>query len=151
MNKSLILFLLLVMVSCYKQRPSNEHYCLFFENSSDNAIYVADQDAPSMAGRISYPFHRPEEFCKVAPGSINEKTIPLVYNLTYEDLFKSYEVYHVYVFPEFYDYPVRWEEHKLVRYDLTLKDLVSLDFHLYYPPNEKMKEVEMDPAYKYFH
>ena len=46
-----------------------------------------------------------------------------------------------------------WEEIRdnymiLKRYDLSLEDLQKLDFTLYYPPTEAMKDIKMYPPYE---
>jgi hypothetical protein len=44
------------------------------------------------------------------------------------------------------DFMIR-ESMALQRYDLTLEDLNSLNWTIFYPPNERMKDVKMYPPY----
>ncbi len=103
----------------------------------------------------------PKKSCEVAPGSINYETCGIAgcgVAYSYECVFvrakTPSERCLVYVVP----FPSTIElgidkplyNFKLVCYELTFEDLVSLDFHLYYPPNEKMKNVKMDPPYESF-
>ena len=48
---------------------------------------------------------------------------------------------------------IEWKEIRdnymiLKRYDLSLEDLQKLDFTLYYPPTEEMKDIKMYPPYE---
>ena len=48
---------------------------------------------------------------------------------------------------------IEWKEIRdnymiLKRYDLSLEDLQKLDFTLYYPPTEAMKDIKMYPPYE---
>ncbi len=149
-----------ICVSCSKV-DQGEHAYLVFENNSPDTVYVDGGilnvelgDYWSQCTSIGLPKDR----CEVAPGSINYETA-LIYSsgmtYSYEYVFsraKTAERCLVYVVPFYsteelgkplYDY-------KFVCYELTYEDLVLLDFHLYYPPNEKMKDVKMDPPYETF-
>lgn len=76
---------------------------------------------------------------------------PFVKKETFERLLESAEdYYYIYVLPNDYDGVSYHSDVKIVSYDLTLEDLESLDFHLYYPPNERMSGVKMDPPYETF-
>ena len=157
MKKRLLLFVVFVSLclSC-DRRPQDEHYYLVFENNSSYTVYVADhywiwQDqADQVDLERSQPFHLPVEFHEIPAFSVNDYTIPLTYWLTYEYMFTKTNQYLVYVFPKMYDDAISWEEKKLVKYILTLDDLKSLNFHLSYPPDERMKGIEMVPAYSSF-
>ena len=164
MKIHLLIATLLVSVcfSCKKILPG-EHASLAFENNSTETVYVVGgilnkglDDYSSNAVSIGLP----KEKCEVAPNSINYDTAPIHGSgvaYSYENVFskaKTADRCLVYVVPFYstenigghkplYDY-------KLVCYELTLDDLVLLDYHLYYPPNEKMQNVKMDPPYESF-
>lgn len=157
------LFILLpIVISCNKTYP-NEHTALAFENNSLNTVYVSNcivnetlQDYNSKQAYIGLPKVK----CEVAPNSINYDTAPIYGSgvfYSYENIFSRTKVAErclVYVVPfysteELGTYEPLYD-FKLVCYELTFEDLVSLDFHLYYPPNEKMKNVKMDPPFSSF-
>jgi hypothetical protein len=45
-------------------------------------------------------------------------------------------------------YEVRDGYKVLKRYDLSLQDVYDLNYEIYYPPNEKMKNIKMYPPYE---
>ncbi|MDL2224545.1 hypothetical protein LJB92_04445 [Bacteroidales bacterium OttesenSCG-928-M06] len=50
-----------------------------------------------------------------------------------------------------YDWSIIRNEYKiLVRYDLSHSDLRYLEWEIYYPPTEKMKDIKMFPPYESF-
>lgn len=149
MKKSLLFIILSGFVACYRI-PPGEHGWLMFENNSDNTVYVTEHVAKNMDALKSIPFSGSKKSHTVNPHEINNEAIPLGYNLTYESYVNYYGRVLIFVFPEYYDYSVSWERHKIVSYELSLEDFVSLDFHLYYPPNEKMKNIKMDPPFETF-
>lgn len=160
-NLFLVLAVQLTCVLCSKVGPG-EHGNLAFENNSLNTIYVASLFPENLEGQAPLPrrFNVSEKYCGIAPGEINYETLSLYSSglcYSYEDVLlksKSYDRILVYVVP-FYPpedsyLPKPLFDYKLVCYELTYDDLVFLDFHLYYPPNEKMKNVKMDPPYESF-
>ncbi len=164
MNKRILIIAVLVSVclSCNKILPG-EHATLAFENNSSDTIYVVggilNQGVDDYNSK-KISIGRPKENCEVAPNSINYDTAPIYGSgvaYSYENVFsktKTAERCLVYVVPFYsteniggnkplYDY-------KLVCYELTFDDLVSLDYHLCYPPDEKMQHIKMDPPYETF-
>ena len=146
----IFLMMLVAMASCNK-RHADDHYYLIVENASEDTVYLADKiwmggGGEPIKGIVS---SRPKESCMVVPG-INDCILPLREWLTYEYMFTKTTTYTVFVFPEYYNSKIEYNEYKMVRYDLTLKDLQTLDFHLYYPPNDKMSGIKMDPPYSSF-
>lgn len=145
-----------IFSSCVKQ-PHDGHLYLSFTNTSNNIVYVTDyywiwSDIMNDPGfRIDHPFHLSEEAHSVVSKTTRKLNI-IAYYLTYEKIFTYTDKYTVYVFSRYLDPGdnKNFKECILVRYELTLEDLVSLDFHLYYPPNEKMKYVKMNPPYETF-
>ena len=163
MKKVLLIIpvLVFVCISCDKILPG-EHATLAFENNGSDTVYVnggflnvglADFSPKNISIGLG------AKYCEVAPNTINNKTAPIYGSgvaYSYEYVFsrtKTAERCLVYVVP-FYSTKNIGEkplyDYKLVCYELTFDDLVSLDFHLYYPPNEKMKYVKMDPPYETF-
>lgn len=137
--------------------PDGEHNTLSFENNSKDVIYVNHMiwiwGGAEPSPRTQFVFGRSIELCEVAPGTINYNTC--LHSFSYEYAFTTTNHCIVYVVP-FYadsnnipDKPLY--DYKLVSYDLTLEDLISLDFHLSFPPDERMKKIKMDPSYDYFH
>lgn len=147
MKRYLLLILLVVCVSCDVafNVPQDEHCYLSCENNSNNTVYLSlfFPDPP----KEHCPFSLPEKCCAVAPRTINDCIIPLSRGDTYENIFRKYSTIVVYVFPFYTEKSILLDDNKLVSYILTLEDLVSLNFHLSYPPNKDMKDVRMDPAY----
>ena len=155
----LVLFIQIFCISCSKVRPG-EHGYLIFENNSSDTIYVENTfSIPDIDILLS---ETPED-CGIAPGEINYNTLPICssgmcYSYEYVLGKKRDRSIFVYVVPF---YPCReyheGEElipiydYRLICYELTFDDLVSLNFHLYYPPNEMMKNIKMEPPYSYFH
>ena len=138
-----------------------EHATLVFENNIMETIYVVGEILNE--GIYDYNTKQmsiglPKEACEIAPNSINYHTAPihgsgLAYS--YEEVFskmKNAKKCLIYVVPFYSTEDVNKPlfDYKLVCYELTFDDLVSLDFHLYFPPNEKMKNVKMDPPYESF-
>lgn len=162
-NNTLKLFVLLsIVISCNKTLPG-EHTSLAFENNSSNTVYVSKgilnkglDDYGSKQVHIGLPKVK----CEVAPNSINYDTAPIYgsgVSYSYENIFSRTKVAErclVYVVPFYSTETLGTYEplydFKLVCYELTFNDLVSLNFHLYYPPNEKMKHIKMDPPYSSF-
>ena len=157
-----LVFVLIIFVSCNKILPG-EHTSLSFENNSSEFVYVSscllNEELSSYHGNtISLGY--PRESCEVPPSSINHNAAPIYgpgVAYSYEYVFsrnKSAEKCLVYVAPFYSSKEIGSQEplynYKLVCYELTFEDLVSLDFHLYYPPNEKMKNVKMEPPYESF-
>lgn len=162
MNKDLLLSVLFICISCNKILPG-EHATLAFENNDSETVYVCGgilnagvEDYSSTITSIGLP----KEKCEVAPNSVNYHTSPIYASgvaYSYEYVFsrtKSADRCLVYVVPFYSTEEINGNkslyDYKLVCYELTFEDLLSLDFHLYYPPNEKMKNVKMDPLYETF-
>ena len=151
-----------ICISCNKILPG-EHATLAFENNSSDTIYV--DGGILNKGIDNYSSNTisigiPKDNCEVAPNSINYNTAPIYSSgvaYSYENVFsktKTAEKCLVYVVP-FYSTENIGDskplyEYKLVCYELALEDLITLDYHLYYPPNEKMQHIKMDPPYDYF-
>lgn len=162
MKKSILTIATLVSIciSCNKILPG-EHSTLAFENNSSDTIYVVGgilnkgiDDYSSKKVSIGLP----KKYCEVAPKSINYHTAPIHASgvaYSYENVFtktKNAKKCLVYVVP-FYSTENIAEgkplyDYKLVCFELSLEDLISLDYHLYYPPNEKMRYVKMYPPYE---
>lgn len=150
-----ILGLVLCVAAC-SFRPKGEHWIIYFENNSQDTVLVFDycwrwsKLMPEPDIRSSRGFGVPKENRLVIPETIKGLYLLDDPDETYEQLFTVTDSFIFYILPENYD---GWQYHcdaKIVSYDLTLEDLVSLDFHLYYPPNEKMSGVKMDPPYETF-
>ena len=164
MHKYLLIVSILVFfcTSCFKNMPG-EHGTLAFENNSSDTVYViggilntalADYRTKQRTCACD------RKMCEVAPYSINYEIAPIYGSgvaYSYENVFFKTKVAErclVYVVP-FYSIDDKEEnkslyDYKMVCYELTYEDLQSLGFHLYYPPNEKMKDVKMDPPYETF-
>lgn len=159
-NRSLVLLLICCCSSCYHIREG-EHAEFTFENNSQDTVYVDNWiwiwDSPDMGVRSEYVFHVRKESCGVPPGTIKSVCV-LAFNnrvTSYEYAFTKTKKCIVYAVP-FYERPTNLPkkplyDYKMVSYELTLDDLIALDFHLAYPPDERMKNVKMDPAYETFH
>lgn len=157
-----LLMLAIAFNSCNKILPG-EHGYLVFENTGPDKVYVdggiLDETIVSYRDNCN-TIGWPKDICEVAPYSINYNTCPIYASgvaYSYEYVFsrtKSAKTCLVYVVPFYSTEEIGENEplynHKLVCYELTYEDLVLLDFHLYYPPNEKMKNVKMDPPYETF-
>lgn len=158
----LIVSVVFICISCNKNLPG-EHATLAFENNSSEIVYVSGgilnvglDDYRSSSISIGLP----KEKCEVAPNTINYDTAPIHGSgvaYSYEYVFSranTAERCIVYVVPFYSTEEINGNkslyDYKLVCYELTFEDLLSLDFHLYYPPNEKMKNVKMDPLYESF-
>lgn len=149
--KSFYLFFIVLAccaISCdvYRPIPEGKHDAISFENNSADSIYIADFP------REYYPFSQPEEDCVVPPGT-SKYNVDSVAGYSYEELFAQEGdgyYYTVYVIPHYYKDDNSWKYDILVRYYLTLEDLISLNFHLSYPPTRYMKNVKMFPAYEIF-
>ena len=151
-----IILLVLCSLSCasdiYRPIPEGEHASLSFENNSTITIYIADRyfNGPYSKHRNEYyPFQLSERHCRVDPGT-TKNDVDSVAGYSYEELFTRINYYTIYVLPRYYDNDNSWMSDLLVQYDLTLEDLYSLDFHLAYPPDERMKSVKMEPSYEFF-
>ena len=162
MRKIILINNLLVLfcISCNKILPG-EHAKLALENNSSETVYVSG--AYLDVGLFDYQSKKssigvPKESCEVAPHSINYHVADIYGSgvaYSYEYVFsrtKTAEKCLVFVAPYYSTVEIgeylSLFDYKLVCYELTYKDLVSLDFHLYFPPNEKMKNVKMDPPYE---
>ena len=145
-----------ICLSCNK-RPANEHYYLSFKNTSSDTVYITnhywlyDNDRPVPGFSRVHPFRLGPDDHAVPPGATKKEVDRLQYWLTYEYIFTKTDVFKVYVLPV---YVAPGEDDgtwiPLVRYDLSLDDMVSLNYYLSYPPDERMKGVKMDPSYESF-
>ena len=149
MNRRTLIILLAAcgFVSCdvLLHNPSDKHYCYSCENTSDNTVYLSCFWPNT---ERHYPYGFPEEFHAVAPGTTNNNLEPWPLR-SLEDMFEDTTLWF-YVFPSYVHEAVYLDEFKLVVYKLTLDDLIALDFKLSYPPDERMKNMEMDPPYSSF-
>lgn len=156
-NRFFVLAFVVIFISCSKVGPG-EHGHLAFENNSSDTVYVENFFDDGHV-YMDYHFGVSEEYCGIAPGSVNYETLSIYSSgmcYSYEYVFskkKTYDKIYVFVVP-FYPKescpPKPLFSYRLVCYELTYEDLLSLDFHLYYPPNEKMKNVKMEPPYETF-
>ena len=165
MKKYILPLLLFLVLSCDK-RPRNEHYYIYFKNTSNEVVYVGDwywiwEQKPNYTDSIYHPMSPPEEFRAVAPNTTSSRALELRYWLTYEYIFTRTDKYYVYVFTEYFhaadhqdlsldDLISLRNELTLVHYELSLDDLVALDFKLSYPPDERMSNITMEPPYESF-
>ena len=159
MKTHILFFFTLVLFCCgsCSQVGPGEHGFLAFENNSSNTIYVRLASISEIRSPSLFVMGSPKESCGIAPGSTKEVLTPGSSGVpySYEDvLSKPGSKKYVIVVP-FYpdkDHPITQPlyYYKLVCYELTLEDLQALDFHLYYPPNETMANIPMDPPYKTF-
>lgn len=149
--KRIFFFILLawICVSCdIMFTPANEHLDLACENNSNKTVYLAMYiNPPSYRHR---PFAFPEEHCAVEPGTTNYRISILRSGDSLEQRYKANEFLCFYVFPSYTHEAVYLDEFKLVSYKLSLDDMIALDFKLSYPPDERMKDMEMDPPYTTF-
>ena len=153
----LVITLVLLYVSCSKVGPG-EHAYLAFENNGLDTVYVESYFPEDSLFPLPHRFSESKDGCGIAPGTINYKTLAICgcgLCYSYEFVFSKTKtsdrvfVYVVPFYPEEGNYPPRpLYDYKLVCYELTFEDLVSLDYHLYYPPNEKMKNIKMEPPYE---
>ncbi len=150
MKKNILFIVLLeyAFVSCdiLLHKDPNEHYYFACTNTSDNTIYI-DTFGPDVS--IHYLFGYPIEFHRVDSRTTNNSLCPGGW-LSYESYLKEYNVICVYVFPSYTDEAVVLNDFKLVCYKLTLDDFIALDFRLSYPPDERMKNMQMSPPYEIF-
>ena len=149
MRRLLIFIVLISAVSCdvIFHRDPNGHYYFACTNTSDNTVYI-DEFSPDVS--IHYLFGYPEEFHRVDPGITNNRLCPSG-RRTYESYLRDKDILYIYVFPSYTDEAVVLDDFKLVCYKLTLDDFIALDFRLSYPPDERMKDMEMDPPYNSFY
>ena len=163
MKKYILPLLLFLVLSCDK-RPRNEHYFIYFTNTSSDVIYVGNWywiwgDKPDYLDSIYHPCNPPEEKLAVAPNTTNNSALALRYWLTYEYMFKHTDTFTVYVFTDYFsasqhqdlsldDLILLRNELTLACYKLSLNDLVTLDYQLSYPPDERMRNITMEPPYE---
>lgn len=156
MQKCILTIAILVSacISCSRIRPG-EHATLAFENNSSDTIYVVcvPNDGVYDPSPRVVPTHFSKQSCEVAPNSINNDVAPLHFSgvaYSYEHYFSNTKNAKLFV----YIVPIYSRDNQydntLVCYELTREDLISLDYHLYFPPNEKMRHIKMDPPYETF-
>ena len=148
---------------CCNPIPDTEHTHLSFENNSDYDIALEREygheggDPYYSQSDGSYPFSdygsNGAAHC-VDSKTTNYNVMPLR-RYSFERLFNNIDSYIVYVFPKRYTREEweaigkpKWDDVKLVSYELTLNNLIELDSHLSFPPDERMKKVKMDPEYE---
>jgi hypothetical protein len=143
----LCFFVFFCIISCEKC----EYPLIKFENSSEKPIY------------ITYDVYYPDTLSVRLGISLGKdfKVEPNSYNTTafnaapkgWETLFKriSSDTLMIYVFDAVKtDDPndhTPMKDRILRRYDLSIEDLQRMDWILYYPPTEAMKDIKMWPPY----
>lgn len=153
MRRSIIFFICVVVLcpSCYEPGDIG----LFLRNESGNELscFVADE----INSGFSYPDTllpaNPNHFCIV--DSIMDSGLIFDRKLNWESIL-SYTrsgVLSIYIFKQEDVDNLGWKylsEHNgyLVRYDLRLDDLSSLNDILYYPPVASMRDIHMFPPYE---
>lgn len=163
MKKLFLLFFSVFLVLACDKRDPKEHWVIYFTNNSDDTVMVFNyywstysdntyEDPKKSDHRLRGPRNR----YQVAPQMtrtdlfILREASPFIKKETFERLFERIECYYIYVLPNDYDGVSYHSDARIVCYGLTLDDLINLDFHLYYPPDEKMRGIYMDPPYETF-
>lgn len=77
------------------------------------------------------------------------------YSLSFEELFSDLpqDTLSMYFFSQDTLDKYSWEEIQagykvLIRYDISLQDLIRLDYTISYPPDERMRSIKMYPSYE---
>ena len=154
------LLISLAFISCQIDRPGNHYHVPFINNSKDTIyiLWMAKNDhyqSPHFHDTLLHswdynPLWSPEEY-KSAPGE--ENTSAMSSDTPWEGIFHyQLDTLLIFVFNADALETFEWDficENYLVeqRYDLSLEDLQSLDFKLYFPPTEAMKHIHMWPPY----
>ncbi len=147
MRRIIILAACFICVGCdVKFRHKGEHFFYWVNNYSEHDVWVAEGDYyyQSWSGIWSN-----KELYQV------EKNSRKKYFLYLEKSFESYFGYNTFYTIYFYrgsaldsgEYGWPKDGECIARYHLTLDDLISLNWTLSYPPDERMQCVSMSPPY----
>ena len=141
----------------------DQDYPMYMINSSNYSIISTINSISIERGQyypnISYPdttLRKTRDFVGV-PQENSEKKYAFEgtgtsWELVYKNLMPN-DTLSVFIFDAEVLENTDWEEIRdnymiLKRYDLSLEDLQKLDFTLYYPPTEEMKDIKMYPPYE---
>ena len=159
MTRYFLSFLLVILTSCsYDYRTRGMHETIPFENNSDIEVWAKSESVypdekervPPYGNSLHQDFLHSPGMYKVAPHSISEDALDLVRWNTYEwHLAWLEETYNIktqsiFIFRGDLAYGVEnLSDYLLARYDVTLEDLVRLDWKLSYPPGEEMVGIKI--------
>ena len=102
-NRFFVLAFVVIFISCSKVGPG-EHGHLAFENNSSDTVYVENFFDDGHV-YMDYHFGVSEEYCGIAPGSVNYETLSIYSSgmcYSYEYVFskkKTYDKIYVFVVP----------------------------------------------------
>lgn len=148
-----IVILVLFICGCGYTKDLSLHDTIVVNNISEKSILVE--------GSLEYPdttihFNNPSlgnPHNIVSKNEINK--VALKMKDTYErGIFAAgIDTIQIFIFDYILTNEISWEEIKnnykvLYRYDLSLQDLQKLNWTIYYPPTEAMKDMKMYPPYK---
>lgn len=141
--RSLLLFLCILLSSCFGWEDENHHYKISFCNNSDKDIYIIDGgDYPDTTVRIYGILSEPDIY-KVKAHSTNNRALSdrEPYERVIKYRFKSDTLMVFVLDAEILEARnVHVREALLYRYDLSLDDLRKCNWRLIYPPQQADKD-----------
>jgi len=154
----LVLTLVLSIISnCSCNKVSGTHTFICFNNTSKYYLYVWTVkeyygDCDTLEYRNYSAFG--QERYRVAPETCNTKAIHLTSRHfrknTYEDILSHYDYLSVYIWnkDDVFEKNGVYRGPIIARYDLTMDNLILLDWEIFFPPNESMRSIHMYPPYE---
>jgi hypothetical protein len=144
--KSVILLLLLVVITACPELDYKHSFK--FTNNSISDVFVYLGVVSKELGGSLYP---DTSIAEVRCGISFRKNESSYYSYNRE--YQASDTLCLFVFDADTFNLYNWDEIKaeykvLRRYDLSLNDFQRLNWQIYYPPNEAMREVKMYPPYK---
>jgi hypothetical protein len=153
----LILTPFFLCFTCVEHEGENCHYSIVFVNNADKTLYVNRLTDTILSKYANNPYNN---LCKTLPHEVNETGLNNVSNgvfYCWESSFNDIneipsDTLMVYIFDEEVLKNNSWgvvvENYMILqRYDLSLPDLQKLNWHVFYPPTEEMKNMKMYPKY----
>ena len=140
-----------VLVGC-EHNPAH-HFGILIHNNSHQDIWVNGQrseEGSFVPDTINYS-ERWDDLHKIEKG--NSSMSPLTFShrkLDYEYIFQKSSFFSVFIrtcstFTHEHWYPE--DGYELARYDLTMNELITLNWEISYPPDERMKFIRMWPPF----
>lgn len=151
MRSFFLLFFIFAVVGC--EHNPDHHFQIMFHNNSHQDIWVhglRPEQGSVVPDTVSREGHW-EDLYKIEKGNSSMSPLTLSHwKLDYEYVFQQGSYYSVFIrtcsiFTHEHWYPEDWYE--LARYDLTLNDLITLNWEISYPPDERMKSIRMWPPF----
>ena len=153
-NAGTIMIILLIWVAmsitCVKE-DENHHKTIQFINNYYKSIYIyCSLEYPDTLNNRLWGTQNEPQIYKVDPNTENKSA--LWSRVFWETNFKNIpsDTLMVYTFDaELLEARITHEHDAIIqRYDLSLQDLQSLNWQLYYPPTVAMKDIKMWPPYE---